>query len=153
VADRRQDNTEDEGRPAGKTRSPRFLLDGFVREAHGFPLLPDHICGQRPMTWERLVKRHPSAPEPLHSSTSGSLVATLLSLWNRALLCSGPCAGSMDHPFNKRLFDNDDSAFHGPFVRTDVLSSQHRDLDHPGKVLAEQAGVRVLEERSLIAAS
>jgi hypothetical protein len=32
----------------------------------------------------------------------------------------------MDHPCNKSLFDNDDSAFHVPFVRTDVLSSQHR---------------------------
>ncbi len=36
-----------------------------------------------------------------------------------------PCAGSMGHPFKKSLFDNDDSAFQTPFVRTDVLSSQY----------------------------
>ena len=31
----------------------------------------------------------------------------------------------MGHPFKKSLFDNDDSAFQTPFLRTDVLSSQH----------------------------
>jgi len=31
----------------------------------------------------------------------------------------------MGHPFKKSLFDNDDSAFQAPFLRTDVLSSQY----------------------------
>jgi len=37
-----------------------------------------------------------------------------------------PCAGYMGHPFKKSPFDNDDYAFQTPFLRTDVLSSQHR---------------------------
>src|SRR5438876_12219688 len=32
----------------------------------------------------------------------------------------------MGHPFKKSLFNNDDSAFQTPFLRTDVLSSQYR---------------------------
>jgi hypothetical protein len=35
------------------------------------------------------------------------------------------CAGYMRHPFKKSQFDNDDAAFQVPFLRTDVLSSQH----------------------------
>jgi len=35
----------------------------------------------------------------------------------------------MGHPFKKSLFDNDDSAFQTSFLRTDVLSSQHRSLE------------------------
>jgi len=31
----------------------------------------------------------------------------------------------MGHPFKKSLFDNDDDAFQAPFLRTEVLSSQH----------------------------
>ena len=31
----------------------------------------------------------------------------------------------MGHPFEKSLFDNDDSAFQAPSLRTDVLSSQY----------------------------
>jgi hypothetical protein len=40
-----------------------------------------------------------------------------------------PCTGYIGHPFKKGLFDNDDSAFQAPFVRTDVLSSQYREHD------------------------
>ena len=32
----------------------------------------------------------------------------------------------MGHSFKKSLFNNDDSAFQTPFLRTDVLSSQYR---------------------------
>jgi hypothetical protein len=35
------------------------------------------------------------------------------------------CAGYMGHPFKKSLFDNDDSAFQTPFLRTGIPSSQH----------------------------
>jgi hypothetical protein len=38
----------------------------------------------------------------------------------------GRCAGYVGHPFKKSLFDNDDNAFQALFLRTDVLSSQHR---------------------------
>jgi hypothetical protein len=41
---------------------------------------------------------------------------------------SPSCAGYMGHPFKKSLFDNDDSAFQAPFLRTEVLSSQYRSL-------------------------
>jgi hypothetical protein len=34
----------------------------------------------------------------------------------------------MGHPIKKSLFDNDDSAFQAPFVRTDVLSSQYTSI-------------------------
>ncbi len=36
------------------------------------------------------------------------------------------CAGYMGHPFKKNLSDNDYDGFQVPFLRTDVLSSQHR---------------------------
>ena len=39
---------------------------------------------------------------------------------------SPSCAGYMGHSFKKSLFDNDDSAFQAPFLRTEVLSSQYR---------------------------
>jgi hypothetical protein len=39
---------------------------------------------------------------------------------------SYPCAGYMGHLYKKGLFDNDLYAFQAPFLRTDVLSSQHR---------------------------
>jgi hypothetical protein len=80
------------------------------------------------MACERLVKRHPAHQSHCILAHQARLLPPSLSLWNRALLYGDPYAGSMDHPFNKSLFDNDDSAFHAPFVRTDVLSSQHRQL-------------------------
>jgi hypothetical protein len=42
------------------------------------------------------------------------------------------CAGYMRHPFKKSLFDNDDYAFQTPFLRTDVLSSLHRQIRAQG---------------------
>jgi hypothetical protein len=78
------------------------------------------------MACERLVKRPPAHQSHCILAHQARLLPPSLSLWNRALLCGGPCAGSMDHPFNKSLFDHDDSALQAPFVRTDVLSSPHR---------------------------
>jgi hypothetical protein len=66
------------------------------------------------MTPERLVKRHPSAPESLHSSTSGSLVATLLDCYTApAKFCSALVRGTHfpdwrldvdDRPAHLRLY-------------------------------------------------
>jgi hypothetical protein len=65
------------------------------------------------MTCERLVKRHPSAPEPLHSSTSGSLAATLVVLlqscpslwWSHSSAPSPPHADVEAYPGREDLLD------------------------------------------------
>jgi hypothetical protein len=49
----------------------------------------------------------------------------------------GYCAGYKRHPFNMSLLANSNYAFQAPFVRTDVLSSQHRSYDN-WKVLSKK---------------